>query len=315
MLAVFNIRNDKELEATMQEFIEEHLDFEPFSKDFQQIRDMLRESKSSTQASEIQITPERLTSQQFLSEQGDREPKIDIFKVSAKKLSRQMALLAYDLFTHLPVRELLDMRWKYQPAECTAIRKLVSYFNMIAGYVPTTILRETNIKQRARLMEKWIEVAECSFKIQDITSTMAIISGLAGAAVNRLKQTHQLLPKSATKTLESLVEVASLAKIKRHLQQITPPAIPYLGVHLTNLSFVADGYSPLLSVSWRSELCVHWYYHRMHAIAIQEMLALLQRHYNFKRDPALLESLCLLSYLGAEDAYQVSRRLEETIPD
>jgi ribosomal protein L23 len=46
------------------------------------------------------------------------------------------------------------------------VRQLVDFFNMVAGYVATTVVTERSMKQRVKLLEKWVDVANHSFKIQ-----------------------------------------------------------------------------------------------------------------------------------------------------
>ncbi len=46
------------------------------------------------------------------------------------------------------------------------MRQLVDFFNMVAGYVATTIVTERSMKPRVKMLEKWVDIANHSFKIQ-----------------------------------------------------------------------------------------------------------------------------------------------------
>lgn len=75
---------------------------------------------------------------------------------------------------------------------------------------------------------------------------VAIISGLNNPTIRRLKQTWELVDANSTKQLQSceaLIDtINGFAKYKSTLANITPPAIPFIGVHLTTLSNIhAEG--------------------------------------------------------------------------
>lgn len=53
------------------------------------------------------------------------------------------------------------------------MRRKMIRFVQIAGYVATTVVTERGMKQRLKVIEKWVEVANHSFKIQAYTSPKA----------------------------------------------------------------------------------------------------------------------------------------------
>jgi len=94
---------------------------------------------------------------------------------------------------------------------------------------------------------------------------------------------------------------------------MSPPGVPHLGIHLVELSFVADCYSPTIDFVLNGQECVHWHYHHLTASAIQELFRPLGSGFRFKRDPALIEALCSLPYFGSEDAYRHSLTVDEAV--
>jgi len=74
---------------------------------------------------------------------------------------------------------------------------------------------------------------------------MALIAGLNNSAVHRLKHTSENVHKKTTQTLEALVAAMhsqkSYAAYRELLHTCNPPLVPYLGVYLTDLTFIDDG--------------------------------------------------------------------------
>ena len=73
---------------------------------------------------------------------------------------------------------------------------------------------------------------------------MAIISGLRASSVFRLKKTWAGIESKLTSTYEQLQELMSQEnnwqKYRQSLGSGDPPCIPYLGVYLTDLTFLDD---------------------------------------------------------------------------
>jgi hypothetical protein len=63
------------------------------------------------------------------------------------------------------------------------VRQLVDFFNMVAGYVATTIVMERSMKLRVKMLEKWVDIANHSFKIQVQTYSPSFPLSRASAVV------------------------------------------------------------------------------------------------------------------------------------
>merc|ERR1712146_168540 len=74
---------------------------------------------------------------------------------------------------------------------------------------------------------------------------MEIISGLQSAAVYRLKKTWAGVRNKNINKFEEFKELmsnrGSYKNFRDALHHAEPPAIPYLGVYLTDLTFIEDG--------------------------------------------------------------------------
>ena len=74
---------------------------------------------------------------------------------------------------------------------------------------------------------------------------MSILAGLNSAPIHRLKRTWDLVSTKALGYLESIDKFVNSSKnfstYRETLVSILPPAIPFLGVYLTDLTFIEDG--------------------------------------------------------------------------
>uniref|UniRef100_A0A8D2PRZ6 Ral guanine nucleotide dissociation stimulator like 1 n=1 Tax=Zosterops lateralis melanops TaxID=1220523 RepID=A0A8D2PRZ6_ZOSLA len=91
------------------------------------------------------------------------------------------------------------------------IRATITQFNAVTKCVISTILgtRELKIQQRAKIIEKWINIAhECRI-LKNFSSLRAIISALQSNSIYRLKTTWMFVSKDVMLVYEELSEIFS----------------------------------------------------------------------------------------------------------
>ncbi|NXM53476.1 RGL1 protein, partial [Illadopsis cleaveri] len=91
------------------------------------------------------------------------------------------------------------------------IRATITQFNAVTKCVISTILgtRELKIQQRAKIIEKWINIAhECRI-LKNFSSLRAIISALQSNSIYRLKTTWMFVSKDVLLVYEELSEIFS----------------------------------------------------------------------------------------------------------
>jgi son of sevenless-like protein len=81
--------------------------------------------------------------------------------------------------------------------------------------------------------------------LNNFNSLMAILAGLNSAPIHRLKRTWELVPARTNSALDSLKQhmnpTRNFATYRESLHSIDPPCVPFLGVYLTDLTFIDDG--------------------------------------------------------------------------
>ena len=102
------------------------------------------------------------------------------------------------------------------------------------------------LHERAALLEHFVAVALESRKLHNYNGVMAVLAGLGNASVHRLRLCKQRMSRQARTDWESLSALMLQHGHKEYRvalaqQRRAPPFIPYLGVHLTDLTFIGEG--------------------------------------------------------------------------
>lgn len=84
--------------------------------------------------------------------------------------------------------------------------------------------------------------------MNNLTGVTTILAGLQMGPVERLKKTWSAMVERHPKSYELLQELAPIISSKfqysnyrKYVKEMQPPAIPFLGVNLTDLTFIEDG--------------------------------------------------------------------------
>nr|XP_020634286.1 ral guanine nucleotide dissociation stimulator-like 2 isoform X1 [Pogona vitticeps] len=121
-----------------------------------------------------------------------------------------------ELFLRLVPQECVGSLWSKQDRKCheracPTVRATVAQFSLVAKAVVSSCLGDTGLRaaQRARLLEKWIRVAEECFCLQNFSSLYAIISALQSTPLHRLKRTWEKTSRDSLRCYEELSAVCS----------------------------------------------------------------------------------------------------------
>eukprot|EP00013_Stygamoeba_regulata_P005514 CAMPEP_0177637074 /NCGR_PEP_ID=MMETSP0447-20121125/4778_1 /TAXON_ID=0 /ORGANISM="Stygamoeba regulata, Strain BSH-02190019" /LENGTH=1732 /DNA_ID=CAMNT_0019138979 /DNA_START=143 /DNA_END=5342 /DNA_ORIENTATION=+ len=178
--------------------------------------------------------------------------KLTLFHVDELELARQLSLGLFDAFRLIKPEEFFDQRWAKQKTQHLApnLMRCIDSFNKVSCWVSSALVSEPHVRQRAKLLAKFISIGDHLRQLNNFHHLTALISGINNSAVSRLKWTRARLSNKSLQTLESLEELmsmgASFSNYRRQLQKCLPPAIPYLGVYLTDLTFIGDGNPDML---------------------------------------------------------------------
>ncbi|XP_067403067.1 ral guanine nucleotide dissociation stimulator-like 2 isoform X2 [Emydura macquarii macquarii] len=172
----------------------------------------------------------------------DPDP-LDILTFQADQVAAQLTLLEAALFLRVVPYQCLGSLWsqrdkKGRERDCPSVRATVRQFNRLAGAVIRSCLAGPALRpqQRARILEKWIHVAEECRALRNFSSLCAIVSALQSSPVHRLKRTWDEIARDVLRSYEELSAICSEQdNYSLSRQLLFQGVVPYLGTFLRDL--------------------------------------------------------------------------------
>ena len=175
--------------------------------------------------------------------------KLSILDFDALELARQFTIKESRIFCSILPEELLATEWtKKSGSLAVNVRAMSTLSNDLASLVSDSILQHEDPTKRAKIIKRWVKIATKCLELHNYDSLMAILATLNSTNILRMKKTWDALPaktKAGFENLKSIVAISRNYRTLRHrLQSIVSPCIPFLGIHLTDLTFVDVGNPP-----------------------------------------------------------------------
>uniref|UniRef100_A0A4W2HUB9 Ral guanine nucleotide dissociation stimulator-like 2 n=1 Tax=Bos indicus x Bos taurus TaxID=30522 RepID=A0A4W2HUB9_BOBOX len=152
----------------------------------------------------------------------------DVLVYLADHLAEQLTLLDAELFLNLVPSQCLGGLWGHRDRPghshlCPSVRATVTQFNKVAGAVVSSVLGATSTgeglgdvtvrplrpPQRARLLEKWIRVAEECRLLRNFSSVYAVVSALQSSPIHRLRAAWGEATRDSLRVFSSLCQIFS----------------------------------------------------------------------------------------------------------
>ncbi|CAI2173196.1 18774_t:CDS:2, partial [Funneliformis geosporum] len=173
--------------------------------------------------------------------------KLKFLDLDPLEIARQLTLIESKLYNKIKPVECLNKAWSKEGEDNIAvnIKAMIVNSNQITGWVAESVLNQSEVKRRCLYIKQFVAVADkCKF-LNNFNSLTAIISGLNSAPIHRLKRTWELVNAKTIATLEILNKIMNSTKnfagYREMLHSVNPPCVPFLGVYLTDLTFIEDG--------------------------------------------------------------------------
>ncbi|XP_056300181.1 ral guanine nucleotide dissociation stimulator-like 2 isoform X3 [Pseudoliparis swirei] len=256
-------------------------------------------------------------------------------------IAEQLTRIETELFVRLVPYHCLGSLWsqrdkKGREGVCWSVRATIHQFNKLANAVLASCLWSTNLRsqQRARLLEKWISVAEECRARKNFSSLYAIVSALQSNPIHRLRKTWQDTDREAVKRYEELSEIFSdkdnysqsrellkeegtskFANLDHRLnnkllnRSHAQGTVPYLGIFLTDLTMLDTAVKDMLDNGYIN-------FDKRRRVSEFEVLAqirLLQsscKNCVFSADGAFVRWYQSVPTLTEEESYRLSNEIE-----
>lgn len=171
---------------------------------------------------------------------------INITDFDPLELARQFTLKESQIFCSILPEELLASEWtKKSGSMAVNVRAMSRLSTDLANLVADCILQVEDPKKRAITIKQWVKIAKQFLELANYHSLMAIVCSLTQSTIGRLKRTWELVSSKTKATLEHLKSVVAhdrnFAALRQRLQNHVPPCVPFVGLYLTDLTFVDAG--------------------------------------------------------------------------
>ncbi|KAG0325084.1 hypothetical protein BG004_003300, partial [Podila humilis] len=220
-------------------------------------------------------------------------------------IAAQLTCVEFGLFRKLRPRDMLRQVWKTSRGS-VAFQACIAHFNFISSWVGTMILSPPKVKNRAKMMEKFIRIAKILRDMGNFNTTMAIIGAMNTSSIHRLVQTRDLLQgKEVWTTFKELQHLMSSERsfheYRNALKTTTLPCIPYLGVHLGDLLSISEG-----NRDFRQDGHIHWKKFCLLSEVISSVIHFQSEPYKIQPDPFISRVITDTHVLDDEELYTKS---------
>ncbi|KAJ1915995.1 hypothetical protein H4219_004017 [Mycoemilia scoparia] len=170
----------------------------------------------------------------------------NITQIPPSQIAIQITILQSDCFCHIQPYELLRGEFsKKENSLATNIKNMTRWSTQISRWVAYSILKEQTPEKRCRVLKYFIRIGSECLHMKNYDAVMAIQGGLNSAAILRLKKTWALLPSKLNRLNISLQNATksdrNYSEYRATVRNSEPPLLPFLGLYLTDLTFINDG--------------------------------------------------------------------------
>lgn len=185
--------------------------------------------------------------QLYLLMGGPSNKKCSLLDLDAVEIARQLTIMESKIFCAIQPQELLGLEWTRKSENAVNVLAMSRFSTSLTNLVADTLLAAEQVKKRVAVLKHWIKVARICLDINNYSALMAIVCSLTSSAICRLRQTWGELPtklKAGFEEIKEIVDVSrNYATLRQRLQTPKAPCLPFVGMYLTDLTFIDAGNS------------------------------------------------------------------------
>ncbi|PWA20880.1 hypothetical protein CCH79_00007258 [Gambusia affinis] len=252
-------------------------------------------------------------------EEVEIEVQEDFLSFEADLVAEQLTYMDALLFKKVVPHHCLGSIWSQRDKKdnkhsAPTIRATITQFNAIAACVVNTVLKHRQLRPhvRARVIQRWIDIAqECRIR-KNFSSLRAIVSALQSNPLYRLKKVWACVHKDSMQTFEELSDIFSdhnnyLTSRELLMRGAMQGTIPYLGTFLTDLTMLDTALPDIVEGGLIN------FEKRRREFEVIAQIKLLQsacNSYCLTADPAFLRWFKNQPQLSEEESYALSCEIE-----
>ncbi|ORX93040.1 ras GEF [Basidiobolus meristosporus CBS 931.73] len=240
--------------------------------------------------------------------------RLRLLEIDPIELARQFTVMDSAMYNRIRPVECLNKAWSQKDGSIAVnIKAMIEVSNQVTNWVAETILSENEPRKRVALIKHFISIGERCRQLNNYNTLTAVLAGFNSAPIHRLRRTWELVNSKSTATLDSLKKLMSSTRnfgvYRDELHSVNPPCVPFLGLYLTDLTFVEDGnpdhvpnHPHLINIAKRAKC----------AEVIREIQQYQNSPYNLTPVPELQNFIrtCLQGSRDVQDLYNTSLSME-----
>jgi len=144
-----------------------------------------------------------------------------------------------------------------------------------------------------------IDIADKLYELNNFNGVFSITAGLGLSSIYRLKKTWTGVSEEFIKTYDKFKALMSnknsFETVRNRIKQVKPPCIPYIGLYLTDLTFIEDGNPKFIKVNENTEKekkLVNFFRSQCFAGVIRDMQTYQKERYIYEEVKELRDALC-----------------------
>ncbi|KAJ3273454.1 hypothetical protein HK104_004268 [Borealophlyctis nickersoniae] len=231
-------------------------------------------------------------------------------------IARQLNVLESEIFRKIKGRDLLQHIWsrRHKGRHAPSVAASIGHFNFISAWVTTRVLAQRKVKARAKVLGKFMKIAQILRNSNNYNTLMAILAGINSAPLLRLRQTRKLLyGRQSWRNYEALEKLMSSERsfggYRSALKRSEMPCIPYLGVFLRDLLYIDEA-----NKDRRPDGTINLPKFLLMGDIVMMIKSFQVRPYNVPRDLNITALILGQPVMEDDEAYQRSLELEPRAP-
>ncbi|KAJ2658973.1 hypothetical protein IWW48_003771 [Coemansia sp. RSA 1200] len=158
----------------------------------------------------------------------------------------QLTIIESSCYCMIQPAELINKEFsRGSDSRSVNVRQMSRWCTQITRWISVLILSESTPDRRCRMLKYAIQLGIHLLALKNYDGVMAIRAAIFSAAVMRLKRSWAILPKKfnimSKRLHEALDSDHNYANYRSVLHRSQPPLLPFLGLYLTDLTFLDDG--------------------------------------------------------------------------
>ena len=180
----------------------------------------------------------------------DNDGFFDVLDWDKKEIGEKLISISKQLIYKVHRREIYKAVFLKKNKDKTSpnVMENIDKFNRLTFFIIQDILSYDFAKDRGKIIDKWIDIAEYCRKRKDYNDCIAIISALNNYIIKGLQKTMNDISKDKKELLSDINHFCrykgNYKKLRESIKSLKPNEfyIPYLGMILKDLAFYEENY-------------------------------------------------------------------------